>query len=89
MFSFFFFLFLSGFKLLRIIHPVLDAKSFVPTAGFLMPSQWVRRKQPLTVALRGSIPDSVLLEFKLLGWTQRGEGQEYFDLSNQWGHMSF
>lgn len=31
----------------------------------------------------------ILPEFKLLGWTQRGKGQGYFDLSHQWGHMPF
>lgn len=36
-----------------------------------------------------SIPNSVFLEFELLGCTQKGKGQGYFDFSNQWGHRPF
>ena len=58
-----------------------------------MPSQGLRRKLPSIQGLYWvtgrSSPALILLEFNLLDWTQRGRGQGYFDLSNQWGNMPF
>lgn len=86
---------LSGSNPLGIIHPnsVLDTKTFVPMVGFLIPSQRLGRKpasvQGLHCVTGEAVPPSILPEFKLIGWTQRGKGQGYFDLSHQWGHMAF
>lgn len=61
--------------------------------GFLRSSQWLGRKwssiQGLSWVTGKALPASIPLEFSLLGWTQRGKGQGYFDLSHQWGICPF
>lgn len=92
---FFFFVFISGSKPLRVIHPnsVLDTKTFVPTAGIF---------HALTVASQEAAIDTGLasgswevsgcchsprMQTSRLDTERKGTG--CFNLSNRWGHVAF
>lgn len=91
--SFCFPFFLSGSKALRFVYPnsVFGCKNFCSYGRIFNVLRWLggNNQYRACIGLLESITDSVLWESELLGCTQRGKGQGYFDFSNQWGHRSF